>query len=466
MKLSFKNRLSLAVGTLFGSDEKVAASIMSSWESRQAVYPSPNFTSMVKNGWRKNELIFSCISKTANTAAQVELSVMGSDGSAKEDHPLKELIEHPNPYMTEFDLWASVIIYTKLAGRAIFEKERSNGGDVIRLWPLRPDWVTIIPGSQNTIAEYRFQPTGVTEPARLDPKDVLDFKVFDPFGLFQNWPPAAVASRVGDIDNTTTDYIKIFYEKGGVPPGLLKTRQRLVDSQVDVIRRRWRERYGGYEKWSEPAVLDMDAEYQKTGLSFTEMGFDVLDARNESRICMVLDVPPVLVGAKIGLDRATYANYKEARGAWWEDSLMPLYMSYQDTIETQLAPEFGSPDTGWNFTRVAAFQEARESRWKRATEALRIGGITINEFCDEVGLPDKGPAGDVYLRTAATIEVPAKTVRTSTEADTTEVGSTEGASSNGHHHEKVDIRRKQEKRMQQAIEGYLEGASSRLEESL
>lgn len=453
--MNLKTRLANITGSRPQAvEEKVAASLMATWETQQASYLAPSFENMVKHGWRKNELIFACVNKTANTAAQVELGVTRGEGEFDDNAPLKQLIRNPNKHMTEFDFWASVIIFTKLAGRAIYEKERNNGGDVIALWPLRPDWVRIVPKSQTEIAEYRYQPPGVTEFGRLDPSDVLDFKVFDPLGLFQNWPPAAVANRVGAIDNATTDYIKIFYDKGGVPPGLLKTRQRLIDAQVDIIQRRWQQRYGGYEKWTVPAVLDADAEYQKIGLSFTEMGFDVLDSRNESRICMILDVPPILVGAKIGLDRATYANYKEARGAWWEDSLMPLYMSYQDTIETQLAPEFGDVATAWNFSRVAAFQEAREARWRRATEALRVGGITVNEFCNEVGLPGKGPAGDVYLRSAAIVEVPAKTVRTT-------------ASHNGHdHQEKVDVRAKQEKRLQQALEGYFEGASNRLKESL
>ena len=71
--------------------------------------------------------------------------------------------------------------------------------------------------------------------------------------------------------------------------------QHLSEAQVELIRKRWRERYGGSENWLEPAVLDADAKYEKTGLSFEEMGFETLDDRNEARICMVFNVPPIIV---------------------------------------------------------------------------------------------------------------------------------------------------------------------------
>jgi phage portal protein BeeE len=237
----------------------------------------------------------------------------------------------------------------------------------------------------------------------------MDFKLFDPLNRYHGWPPAAVAGRVGDVDNAATDYLKLFFEKGGTPPGLLKTKQTLVDAQVESIRRRWGERYGGFEHWINPAVLDADAEYQKIGLTFQEMGFDVLDARNEARICQVLMVPPILVGAKIGLDRATYSNYAEARTAWWQDDLIPLYSNFTDVLDNNLGYEFGGGvSCQFDFSTVPALQEDRQKVWAISTEALTAGGITVNEFCAEVGLENKGPAGDVYLRAASTIEVPAK----------------------------------------------------------
>lgn len=401
---------------LFGRKEIVTTSSVVGW-SNIASYSETNFEALAQHGWRKNELIFACISKTANTSAQIALDVQVNDQSDPDiNHPLKQLIQAPNPYMNESDFWSAVIIFQKLAGRAIFEKVRSRAGKVVQLWPLRPDWVKVV-SNGNLIAAYQYEPPGVTA-ATLDPQDVVDFRLFDPLNKFHGWPPAAVASRSGDVDNSATDLIKLIFDAGGVPPGILKSTQRLMPDQVDQIRAAWKARYGGYRNWSEPAVLDSDASYQRTGFTFSELGFEMLDARNEARICAVLDVPPILVGAKIGLDRATYSNYGEARRAWWEDSLLPMYAGFEDVLINQLGVEFGKPMISWNTQNIPALQEERNGRWARATTALQAGAITVNEFCFEVGLPNKGLPGEVYLRGMATVEVPAKTgVRPASEAE-------------------------------------------------
>lgn len=400
------NRLRLAYMALFGNT-KALATMVPTWREGQPTYPEANFESMVRHGWRRNELIFACVSKTANTASQVTLRVYSRrDNKPLDEHPLAALIAQPNPYMNEFDFWAAVIIYQRFAGRAIFEKERSRAGQVVRLWPLRPDWVRPVPSSENVIAYYEYAPPGLDK-VRLDPADVLDFKLFDPLNLYHGFPPVAVAARVGDVDSAMTDYLKLFYQHGGMPPGLLKTTQKLGQAERERIRAQWSETYGGYRSWLAPAVLDSDASFQQVGFDFRQMGTEVLDARNEARICMVLDVPPILVGAKVGLDRSTFSNYREARRAWWEDSLTALYKNLSDTVDGQLVPEFGDDIYAeWDFSQVPALQEAIGERWQRATEALRAGFITVNDARHLVGLPED-PRGDVYLRPIGTVEVPA-----------------------------------------------------------
>ena len=374
------------------------------WKDGQPTYPEASFENMVRYGWRRNELIFACISKTAATASFIALEVKSND-KALDNHPLRQLLQRPNPFMDEYDLWYAVVVYQKLAGGAYFEKERDRAGRTVALWPLRPDWVRPIRSQATFIGGYEYAVPG--EPViTLRAEDVLDFKLFDPLNMYRGYPPAAVAGRVGDVDNATTDYLKLFMEKGGMPPGLLKTKQKLIDTEIADIRRRWGERYGGHQHWMEPAVLDSDAEYQQVGLSFKDMGFDVLDARSEARICMIMGIPPILVGAKIGLDRATYSNYSEARQAWWEDTLTPLYHNFESVINNDLAPEFGDGLTcEFDFSDVPAFREQTDALYGRANEGITRGYLTINEAREIVGLDPIGEPGERFLRPNTATEV-------------------------------------------------------------
>jgi HK97 family phage portal protein len=436
---------------------------LNAWLNEDPHYSVVSFESMVRHGYHKNELIYACVSKKANTAAQIGLSVSNSpDDDPDPQHPLKQLIQKPNPYMSEFDLWAAVCIYQALAGRAIFEKERSRAGQVVRLWPLRPDWVKPV-AQGNLVMAYEYQPPGVQK-IIIDANDVVDFKLFDPLGQFSTWPPVAVAARVGDADNGATDHIKLIWEHGGIPMGYIKSTQNLLQPAIDSIQNQFIQRYGGHENWLKPMVLGQDADYQKLGLSFSELGFDILDARSEARICLVFDVPPILVGAKIGLDRATYSNYGEARRAWWQDTLIPMYESYLDTIQNQLGSEFGNPTIDWDFASVPALQEERNGRWTRATTAIQAGAITVNEFCFEVGLADKGKAGEVYLRGFSTVEVPAKTgVRELVTPDTTQPG---GKSAKAKNPPDQETRLKHEKSMAKVVVTFLDGQLKRIQKTL
>jgi HK97 family phage portal protein len=394
--MNFAERVGTAVNLIF-RPSKVAYEMVPAWRVQSAKYPAESFENYATQGYSKNELMFACITLWGESAATATLRAYNKRSKAElPDHPLRRLIEHPNPFMSEADMFGAILIHQRIAGVSYWEKVRSRAGQVVQLWPLRPDWVKPIPSSIAGISHYEYCVPGM-KPIKLAVEDVLDFKLFDPVDFWGGLSPSKVAARVGNIDNAITDFLKLFLENGGVPPGLLKSKLKLSDPDVADIRRRWKDRYGGYKNWLEPAVLDMDAEYQKTGLDFREMGFDVLDARSEARICSVYRVPPILVGAKVGLDKATYSNYAEARKAFWQDALMPAYKHLRDELYNDLASEFGEDiDLRWDYSEVPALQEDKNAKWQRATAAFSAGFITANDARREVGL-DVMTSGDLTI---------------------------------------------------------------------
>lgn len=364
----------------------------------------------VRKMYAGNELVYSCVDHTANAASQTKLNVVKKkDDVPQEDHPLRLLLANPNPYMSEFDFWRSTITLLMLGGRAMWEKERDQLGRVIGLWPMRPDWVRVVPKNNLEVLYYEYGPPGMKK-AQIKPEDVLVFEFPDPLNPVKTIAPAKVASRVYSVDQSITNFITTFFEKGGMPPGLLKTKQKLLEAQVTKLREAWQERYGGYENWTTPAILDADAEFQRIGLTFSEMGFDGLDKRDEIRICMVFKIPPVIVGAGVGLERSTYENYGHARKAWWQEVLLPLFKQLADEVTLQLLPEFADEGVklAWDTTTIYALQQDQDLLWRRASDALRAGGITVNMYLQEIGKTAIGPTGDVFLRPLNQIEVPLK----------------------------------------------------------
>ncbi len=396
--MSLRSRFAMAVKAFVSPQ---AALVLPDWQHRQPYYEPQTFESFVRQGYRKNEIIFMCIDAHQASSASVNYRVY--DKAANEplkDHPLQTLLRQPNPYMTEYDFLSLTQAFLKLAGKAYFEKTYDGRGNLVALWPLRPDYVHIIPDRQTFIGAYRYMVPGVAQ-IDLPPKQVLSIRYPDPLDWYASIAPVQLAARVGDVDNSTTDYIKLFFERGTMPPGVLKINQKLNDQQVGEIKRRWAERYGGFNRWFEPAILDVDATYQNVAMSFADMQFDILDERDELRIAGVLKVPPILAGLRAGLKYATYSNYETARKAWWQDVKVPDYKHIGEALTSALTPDFEDGvdlEIRADLSQVPALQEAEAERFDRADRGIQGGWVSLNEGRAMVGLPGMGPAGDVFRR--------------------------------------------------------------------
>ena len=112
---------------------------------------------------------------------------------------------------------------------------------------------------------------------------------------------------------------------------------------------------------------------------------------------MILEVPPVLINATVGMRHSTYNNFESTRKVWWTDKLLPMFKHLGDTINGQLTPEFGEDVIAqWDFSRVPALQEESNARWERVTAAYSVGILTRNDARREMGLSDLGAEGEVF----------------------------------------------------------------------
>ncbi|NSW52199.1 MAG: phage portal protein [Anaerolineae bacterium] len=394
--------------------KRVTLAVSQMMDSR-AVYLPVNYENIVQHGYRKNELIYACTERISNTASQVRLEVFDDKtGVAVPGHPLAKLIRQPNPHITEFDFWLTNIATLWLAGDSYWEIERSGSGMPVALWYLFPHYMELKPSSKEKDGISHFEYAIPGEKAQpLDKQDVLWFRGFDPLNLYRGWPRAAVAARVGAGDNEATDYLTAFWQRGGIPSGILKSRMRLNDRQVEDIRRRWQLRYGGAQKWvSGPAVLDSDAEYQQIAMDFNKMNLSRLDERAEVRICMAMDVPPLLVGATIGLLHSKYDNVNAVQKMWWENTVMPLYEHLDDQMSLKFMRNFGQGITlRWNYSRVPALQETVKMNQDMARERFQSGGITLDEYRLALGLPRdaSGNGGRYWWQLDPSLSLPGRT---------------------------------------------------------
>ncbi len=198
-----------------------------------------------------------------------------------------------------------------------------------------------------------------------------------------------------------------------VPGAVIETADAVDKTVTDVLKRQWRNAFTGARR-GDPAFVQKGMKVTPLGMTLHDLEFPDLRAYSESRICAVFQVPPILVGAKVGLDRSTFTNYGEARKQLWEEAIFSLQRRFGDPIRARLLPEFAGVGrqrvtTRWDNSEVLALREAESAKWERATNALARGGITINDFRRVVGL-DPVSGGDVFLMPAGVVPQPAEQI--------------------------------------------------------
>jgi len=366
--------------------------------------------------YKANEMVFACVEIKASSAINPRLKVEERSGKGEYQeqagHPFRQLMMRPNPTMDEAGFARAFFTSTDVAGKfyaEITRNERSNLAD--GLYPLDPAKVSEINGPEGVEAyEFRDGMFRTTIPAA----NMLVHRAYDPQNRLQGMSKLAVALGSVDADSAQTEYIREFFNNGGIPSGLLKIKKRLSDAQSAEIAAKWHKRYGrATGKQHSVAVMDEDADYQKVGASLDELESQSIRALTESRICMVFQIPPLIIYSYTGLLRATYSNLKEAWDNYWRGTLTVAYTEYKNWLTWALLPQFVSEDRiklelirlEWDMSKVPYLQESQELREARAMNAFQAGGITLNEYRAAIGMqPD--PAGDYYLRLFNRVPVP------------------------------------------------------------
>jgi HK97 family phage portal protein len=121
---------------------------------------------------------------------------------------------------------------------------------------------------------------------------------------------------------------------------------------------------------------------------------DFLEAKHSSArdIAQAFGVPPMLLG--IPGDN-TYANYREARLALWEETVLPLLGHLCDELNGWLAPTFaGDLALALDLDEVPALTLRRERRWEMLR---RAEFLSVNEKRAAVGYPPL-EGGDALAR--------------------------------------------------------------------
>ena len=278
-----------------------------------------------------------------------------------------------------------MVIHLHVTGNAYVYKERSQSGKVVAIYLLRPDRITIKSDIKEGVESYEYDIEGYTY--SIPPVDVAHMKLVNPTNDVYGLSPLQVIAPVINLDLSIIQYAKAFFQNAGVPSGMLKIKRRInTQEEANTIRRTWRSQFSSPGNFHNLAILDEDAHYEALATPITDLALGDLRDTVETRICMAFGVPSILVGAVIGLDRATYANYKEARKTFYSEKMIPLVNRMVRFLNLHMEGEFPGEFIAVDFSNVRSLIDDKDDITKRAVDQYGAGLVTLNEARAVLGL--------------------------------------------------------------------------------
>jgi HK97 family phage portal protein len=123
---------------------------------------------------------------------------------------------------------------------------------------------------------------------------------------------------------------------GGVPPSVLEHPEELTPAQAAALKADWVT--ARLSSIGEPAVLSGGVQWKPTQVNPRDMALLELSQFNESRIAILLGVPPFLVGLPAGGDSMTYANVQSIYDYHWRGGLRPIAQTVMAALSGWLLP--------------------------------------------------------------------------------------------------------------------------------
>jgi len=249
--------------------------------------------------------------------------------------------------------------------------------------------MTVIKDSVNRIRGHKFK-LGSVEKDFVE-GEILHRKTFSPINSFYGLSPIQVAAQDIDGDGESKRWNNALLKNDMKPPGILIAKGNLGELQYDRLKQQFSENYGGAKNAGKPLIGEMGLDWKQFGIS--QKDADWINGRKMSKreIMQVYQVPPEILGDG---ENKTYSNYKEARRAFYMETVLPHMDRLRDDLNNWITPIFGTGlHLDYDRDDIEALSQDRDNLYGRIAKAQ---WLTVNEKRLQTGF-DEVVGGDVIL---------------------------------------------------------------------
>ena len=347
--------------------------------------------------------VYACVRILSEAIAGLPLHLYRyNDEGGKEkavDHPLYALLhDEPNPEMTSFVFRETLMTHLLLWGNAYAQIIRNGKGEVIALYPLMPNRMTV-DRDKNGKLYYQYwtssddAPTMEGSTVVLDPSEVLHVPGLGFDGIV-GYSPIAMARNAIGMAIACEEYGAKFFANGAAPSGVLEYPTTLNDPEK--LRNAWQSQFGGSENSGKTPVLENGLHYVPIGIKPQEAQFLETRKFQIDEIARIFRIPPHMVG---DLDKSSFSNIEQQSLEFVKYSLDPWVIRWEQSLARAL---FSLDEKGKFFfkfnvegllrgdyaSRMQGYATARQNGWMSANDIRELENL--DRIPEEEG-------GDLYL---------------------------------------------------------------------
>jgi HK97 family phage portal protein len=369
----------------------------------QTIWNQDNYAQLSKEGYRNCVIAYRCVNEKSDAFSSVPWTMFRKTAAGRErvmQHPALDLLDRPNPKMGGAAWRAMWAAYFEISGNSFTEAIRVTGGQPTELWLWRPDRVKPEAGKNGALVAYVYaDPMNPGNPKKVWPVNQVTLqsnmhqaKKFNPMDDYWGLSPLMAASKAIDTHNAYTTWNKRLLDNAAIPRGVVEVPGNLDDKEFEELKQQFIEEYVGSLNAGKPLILEGGMTWKTVAFTPTEM--DWLNGQKTTAldVCRAYGVP----GQLLSIEDPTYNNYKEARAAFWENTVNNILTYFRDEMQNWLLPMYGESDLelDYDLREVPAFAERRDASWERAIKSEAF--LTVNERRAILDYPETD-GGDVIL---------------------------------------------------------------------
>lgn len=347
--------------------------------------------------------VYACVRILSETIASLPLHVYRyTEGEKAKDteHVLYTLLhDEPNPDMTSFVFRETLMSHLLIWGNAYSQILRDRSGQVIGLYPLLPDQMSVHRSEKGKLYYVynryeednpNFQEKGSIV---LSQEEVLHIPGLGFDGLI-GYSPIALAKNAVGMTLACEEYGASFFGNGANPGGVLEHPGILKDPAK--VRDSWNAVYQGTRNAHKVAVLEEGMSYKQIGIPPEEAQFLETRKFQVNEIARLFRIPPHMVG---DLEKSSFSNIEQQSLEFVKYTLDPWVVRFEQALKKSLLLPEEKKTHFIKFNVDGLLRGDYQSRMNGYAIGRQNGWLSTNDIRELEELnpisPEEG--GDLYL---------------------------------------------------------------------